>query len=738
MKKIKTIALTSIMLSATVLGANISTIDVLAKKSEPIKVKRELRETPKILQVTEDSVTDSNGNKAGIAKYKFSDLKDGETLDVKPIFKSDTYSGRSYEEILENRLGIVDDNGTPLKMKVITRENFSGFINVISYTDNGKTKQFKLNYNYEAPYINNKNGTFFNFKDGQLPKNFMYIIEDGNNGSNLNTPESNIDAFSKNYEDFNGHEDGVTTRISRRANQDIATKGGTVEFTTKDNLYNVPEEKYTRYVYIFRDPDWSSLENRKENVGNDYSISYPTEIKDSNGNVYQVKIDNLNDVNINKPGEYTVNYVATARNGVIDAEEYGTGNEITYKKTMKLTVVKPETEINYTVILIDKKTGNIVYRQSLYATDGTKGQVDTSELPAGYTLTDDQKNFTVDSQNSTKIITVSKTVPYDITYIDKDTNGKVGSNLRGTGEEGSSVALTAPKDYNFASSADMIFTLDSATPSKRIYVTKKSILTQDVNYTIQYKDIDTGKIVDKTTSKGKLGDFINASAPKGYAFAGLNAYGFILSKDNMTFTSNVKRSDTKYNISYIDESTDKEIGKQSGFGMEGAIVNLTAPKGYSFINANDVSYKIDKNNTDVKVYVRKSASLQDTNLITSYPYEGYVKIYDVNGKLNNDVVLSPNSNWVTDQVKTIKGEDYYRVATNEYVKATSVYKYTPVSKVIKTAKVTAVYNSKGQLIIDRALGKNTPWYTDKTAIIRGKKMYRVATDEWVKASEVQN
>lgn len=736
MKKIKSIALTSIMLSATILGANISTIDVLAKKSEPIKVKRELRETPKTLQVTGDYETNSNDNKVGIAKYKFSDLKDGETLDIKPIFKSDTYNGRSYEKILEDRLGIVDDSGKPLEMKVINRDKFSGFITAISYTNNGETKNFKLKYNYEPPYIYEKDASFFNFKDGQLPKNFMYLVEDGDNGSNLNTPESNIRAFSRNLEDFNGHADDVTTRISKRANQDIATKGGTVEFTTKDNLYNVPEEKYTRHVYIFKDPDWSKLENRKEYVGNDYSISYPTEIKDSNGNTYQVRIDNLKDVNVNKPGEYTVNYIATGRNGVIDAEEYGSKNEITYKKTMKLSIVKPETEINYNIILVDKKTGDIVYRHSLYAADGTKGQLDTSKLPEGYSLTDEQKNFIVDSQKPTKVITVSKTVPYNIIYIDKDTNGKVGNSLIGTGKEGDSIALTAPEGYNFVNSADMIFTLEDDTPNKTIYITKKGILTQDMNYTIQYKDVDTGKIINKTTSKGKLGDFINTSAPKGYAFADLTSYGFVLSKNNMTFTSNVKKSNTKYNITFIDEDTDKEIDTQSGYGMDGATINLTAPKGYSFIKAADVVYKIGKDDSNVRIYVRKSATLQDTKLITSYPYDGYVKIYDINGNLNDDVVLSPNSNWVTDQVRTIKGEDYYRVATNEYIKATSAYKYLPISSVIKTSKVTAVYNSKGQLIIDRALGKDTPWYTDKMATIRGKKMYRVATDEWVKANEV--
>lgn len=86
---------------------------------------------------------------------------------------------------------------------------------------------------------------------------------------------------------------------------------------------------------------------------------------------------------------------------------------------------------------------------------------------------------------------------------------------------------------------------------------------------------------------------------------------------------------------------------------------------------------------------------------------------------------------------TINGAEYYRVATNEYVKASDVYKYTPLQTVATTngKNLTPVYNSRGQVIIDRALDTNTPWYTDRSATIKGQKMYRVATDEWIKASD---
>ena len=162
---------------------------------------------------------------------------------------------------------------------------------------------------------------------------------------------------------------------------------------------------------------------------------------------------------------------------------------------------------------------------------------------------------------------------------------------------------------------------------------------------------------------------------------------------------------------------------------------MKAPTGYAFVNADDINYTIDKDTPTSTVYVQKSDQTVD-NIVSGYPRKGNINIYDGNGKLNDDVVLSEGSSWIIDKTITINGAEYYRVATDQYVKASDVYKYTPLQTVAVTngTNVTPVYNSKGQLIIDRALDVNTPWYTDRSATIRGKKMYRVATDEWIKAS----
>jgi len=233
-----------------------------------------------------------------------------------------------------------------------------------------------------------------------------------------------------------------------------------------------------------------------------------------------------------------------------------------------------------------------------------------------------------------------------------------------------------------------------------------------------------------------LGSYIGLTAPDGYAFTTIADNGFILLKDNQKVTKYVTAADTPYSISYVDQDTGKEVGTQAGKGADGSTVTLKAPTDYAFVNADDITFTVDTDTPTKTVYVKKSNQTVD-NIVSGYPDNGYIKIYNNKGKLNNDVVLSEGSSWIIDKTLTINGAEYYRVATNEYVKASDVYKYAPIQKIAVTNNnnATPVYNSKGQLIIDRALAENTPWYADRTATIRGKEMYRVATDEWVKASD---
>jgi hypothetical protein len=219
-------------------------------------------------------------------------------------------------------------------------------------------------------------------------------------------------------------------------------------------------------------------------------------------------------------------------------------------------------------------------------------------------LSNAQKTFKVDAKNPSKTIEIAKSVNYDVKYLDKDTNKQIGKDVTGTGDEGSSIVLQVPSGYDFANASDMMLTLNSKTPQKTIYLTRKSIPSipaERLDYTIQYKDSKTSEVVDKTTGQGNLGDYINVKAPDGYSLADLSSYGFLLNKENMTFTSYVTKADTSYRISYIDENTNKEVGTQTGEGAVGSNLNLKVPTGYTLINADDAIYQIKNGSKDVQI-----------------------------------------------------------------------------------------------------------------------------------------
>ena len=57
---------------------------------------------------------------------------------------------------------------------------------------------------------------------------------------------------------------------------------------------------------------------------------------------------------------------------------------------------------------------------------------------------------------------------------------------------------------------------------------------------------------------------------------------------------------------------------------------------------------------------------------------------------------------------------------------------------VTTLKQAKLYNSKGELVKNRALAENTAWYTDgKSSLDNVGSAYRVSTDEYVKSDDVQ-
>ncbi|WP_334330492.1 SLAP domain-containing protein [Companilactobacillus sp. HBUAS59699] len=106
-------------------------------------------------------------------------------------------------------------------------------------------------------------------------------------------------------------------------------------------------------------------------------------------------------------------------------------------------------------------------------------------------------------------------------------------------------------------------------------------------------------------------------------------------------------------------------------------------------------------------------------------------LYNSRGQaLNAD--LSSNSNWYSDGSAVIDHQKMYRVANDEWVKAADAYTYQPIKQIYHANKTTELYNSKGQLL-PQELKAGTDWKTDQLVVINGQTYYRVATDEFVKA-----
>ncbi|MFH5811041.1 SLAP domain-containing protein [Companilactobacillus sp. FL22-1] len=126
-----------------------------------------------------------------------------------------------------------------------------------------------------------------------------------------------------------------------------------------------------------------------------------------------------------------------------------------------------------------------------------------------------------------------------------------------------------------------------------------------------------------------------------------------------------------------------------------------------------------------------------SNVTKVYSPSVQALLYNSEGKVISNRALAKGTVWAVNQTMTLNGETYYRVATDEWVKKDDGLEVIPNKGTVTTSSEAILYNSKGIKITNRALAKNTVWFTDRSATINGQKMYRVATDEWVAASDIQ-
>ncbi|CAJ1190357.1 hypothetical protein CPR19088_GLDEOEPO_02086 [Companilactobacillus paralimentarius] len=730
MKKYKKMVLAGILLSSTILGANTSVVQAASTSNKLLNVDTsEFKNSVanNVIQVINDLLNSSSTANKVNSQTKFSDLENNQTIKVAPIFGKKTQT--EFSKVLQGELNVVDDSEQLVPMKVVkSNEKGHGFINQVSYTLDGATKTVNVDYNYMKPTVSFNSNQTMNFSSNDDSKLISKISSDTNS----------VGVNTTNGDDANG----ITNKTNVVAK--ASDSNNIVTFTPSDSY--AQGISAIRTVNIYKAPDLTQLDNDNDSSGN--KVLAVSSLKDldqgrvikSGNQSYLIKFD-YNNVVPDAQGISKVKYTATAVDSAGNVvNDDSTGSPIVFGGGDDDTInVAVNSKGIYPIVTYKDVTSKQTVYTANFGKKDADGTIVSSDiqgaLPSGYTLTS-PSDFDYTSSNHTRTYSVSKNADTKINFISVNDGSNVGhSDL--TGNNGMPSILNAPEGYKLVNASDRLQTLNADQPTKDVYVQKLADSDNALSYTVTFKNKSDGSVIGtEVKGTGSFGNYVSLTAPSGYAFASILDNGFILLKNNQNVTKYVVAADTPYNVSYVDQDSGKEVGTQAGKGANGSTIVLKAPTGYAFVSADDVNYTIDKDTPKSTVYVQKSDQTED-NIVSGYPKNGYIKIYDKNGKLNNDVVLSEGSSWIIDQQVSINGSEYYRVATNEYVKASDVYKYTPLQTVATTngKDVTPVYNSRGQVIIDRALDTNTPWYTDRSATIKGQKMYRVATDEWIRASD---
>ncbi|AKP67848.1 BspA family leucine-rich repeat surface protein [Companilactobacillus ginsenosidimutans] len=124
--------------------------------------------------------------------------------------------------------------------------------------------------------------------------------------------------------------------------------------------------------------------------------------------------------------------------------------------------------------------------------------------------------------------------------------------------------------------------------------------------------------------------------------------------------------------------------------------------------------------------------------ISTHVRKTAIKLYNSALKLIKNRSLSPNTPWFSDKEMTKDGIKYFRVSTNEWVRANDVYEYAEHLVTITTKGGTPkqLVNSLGKTIVNRSLSKNSAWRSDRTITLNGKLYHRVSTDEFVADDDV--
>jgi len=153
-------------------------------------------------------------------------------------------------------------------------------------------------------------------------------------------------------------------------------------------------------------------------------------------------------------------------------------------------------------------------------------------------------------------------------------------------------------------------------------------------------------------------------------------------------------------------------------------------------NSNNNSYDNTDEHTNDSLNIFK-----ENNLISTHFDHSYFTLFNLNDNKmtkSNTRSLAKGTDWRSDQYVVVNGDKYYRVSTNEWINADSVYVYVPNKRVVTvTDKYDAgLLNASGKRVTNRGLAKGSSWRSDRIATLNGSTYFRVATNEFLSINDI--
>jgi len=265
-------------------------------------------------------------------------------------------------------------------------------------------------------------------------------------------------------------------------------------------------------------------------------------------------------------------------------------------------------------------------------------------------------------------------------------------------------------------------------------------------------------IIEKDTNDNKIGE-INLKIPVGKPFSDSSQLDKISDKP---FVLKTNDSDGKY--TYI-EALDENGNSFQVLPIDSSLIGMTGDNARSLTNyfldnnfqdgadtsESGYSYMIHAYYEPEKTHSGGSSSsssgdesIPESNIenkeqtIATYADKSNVKIYDTDGNELTNRVISANTDWFSDEILTLNNQKYYRVATDQWLKADDAYVYVAEPTLVRVYQdgFGDLIKAEGTPVTDRELKSGTDWKSDRYAYINGAKYYRVATNEFVSADQV--